>query len=141
MLNRLRKNENIVVLSADKASCTVILTKTDYVSKVNTMINEGISKSKYYVEIVDSTHKDLKHFQEFLYRHFYKTRYYDGMHPISNQTARFFTTAKTHKFDSIENINVTDLKLRPITDQTGTYIFDASKVKPLARNEFTVSDT
>ena len=138
LLNRLRKNENIVVLSADKESCTAILNKTDYVNKVNEMINEGISKGKY-VETVDSTHKDLKHFQDFLYRHFYKTKYYDGMRPISNQPARFFATPKTHKFDTIENINVKNLKLRPIIDQTGTYIYDASKVvaeflKPLARN-------
>ena len=38
------------------------------------------------------------------------------------------------------------MKLRPIIDQTGTYIYDASKevtqfLKPLARNEFTINDT
>ena len=68
------------------------------------------------------------------------------MRPVSNQPARFFATAKTHKFDTIEGINVKNLKLRPIIDQTGTYINDASKVavqflKLLARNEFTISDT
>ena len=145
LLNRLRKNENMVVISADKESCTVILNKTDCVNKFNAMISEGISKGKY-VETVDSTHKDLKHFQDFLYRHFYKTKYYDGMRPVSNQPARFFATAKTLKFDTIEDINVKDLKLRPIIDQTRAYIYDASKVvaqflKPLARNEFTISDT
>ena len=51
-----------------------------------------------------------------------------------------------HKFDTILDINFKDLKLRPIRDQTGTYIYDASKVvaeflKSLARNEFTISDT
>ena len=122
LLNRLRKNENIVVISADKESCTVILNKTDYVNKVNAMMSKGISKGKF-VETVDSTHQDLKHFQDFLYRHFYKTKYYDGMHPVSNQPARFLATAKTHKFDTIEDINVKDLKLRPIIDQTGTFIY------------------
>ena len=145
LLSRLRKNENIVVISADKQSCTVILNKTDYVNKVNAMISEGISNGRY-VKTVDSTHKDLKHFQDFLYRHFYKTKYYDSMRPVSNQPARFFATAKTHKVDTIEDINVKDLKLRPIIDQTGTYIYDASKVvaqflKPLAKNNFTISDT
>ena len=105
------------------------------------VISEGISNGKY-VETVDSIHKDLKHFQDFLYRHFYKTKYYDSMRPVSNQTARFFATAKTHKFNTIEDINVKDLKLRPIIDQTGTYIYDASKVvaqflKPLAKNNST----
>ena len=68
------------------------------------------------------------------------------MRPISNQPARFFATAKTHKFKSLEEINVDQLKLRPIIDQTGTSIYNASKViakylKPLAKNEFTISDT
>ena len=65
LLNRLRKNENIVVISADKEPCTVILNKTDYFNKLNAMISEGISKDNY-VETVDSTHKDLKYFQDFL---------------------------------------------------------------------------
>ena len=68
------------------------------------------------------------------------------MRPVSNQPARFFVTAKTHKFKSLEEINVDQLKLRPISDQTGTYIYNASKVvanylKPLAKNEFTISVT
>ena len=67
------------------------------------------------------------------------------MRSISNQPVPFFATAKTQKFDTIQDINVKDLKLRPIIDQTGNYIYDASKVvpkflKPLARNEFTISD-
>ena len=84
---------------------------------MNAMISEGIWNGK-----------DLKHFQDFLYRHFYKTKCYDSMRPVSNQHARFFATAKTHKFDTNEDINVKGLKLRPIVDQTGTYIYDASKV-------------
>ena len=72
-------------------------------------------------------------------------RYYE-MRPVSNQPARFFVTAKTHKFKSLEKINVDQLKLRPIVDQTGTYIYNTSKViaeylKPLAKNEFTISGT
>ena len=48
----MRKNENIVVISANKESCMVILNKTEYVNKVNAMISKGISKGKY-VETVD----------------------------------------------------------------------------------------
>ena len=68
------------------------------------------------------------------------------MRLVSNQPARFLATAKTHKFKSLEKINVDPLKLRPIIDQTGTSIYNASKViaeclKPLAKNEFTINDT
>ena len=121
-LNNLRNNSNITILSAYKETCTVILNRADYIKKVNAMIDDGISQGKY-VQTVDNTHQDLKHFQNFLYRHFYKTKYYDKMRPISNQPARFFATAKIHKFNKIEDINIQDLKLRPIIDQTGTYIY------------------
>ena len=52
------------------------------------------------------------------------------MHPVSNQLAWFFVTAKTHKFKSLEEINVDQLKLHPIIN-----------LKPLAKNEYTISDT
>ena len=81
-----------------------------------------------------------------LSRHFKDKKYYDEMHPVSNQLAWFFVTAKTHKFKSLEEINVDQLKLHPIINQTGTYIYNTSKViakylKPLAKNEYTISDT
>ena len=68
------------------------------------------------------------------------------MCPVSNRPARFFATAKKHKFKSLEEINVDQLKLPPIIDQTGTYIYNASKVvakylRPLAKNEFTLTGT
>ena len=48
-----------------------------------------------------------------------------------------------HKFRSLEEINIDQLKLRPIVDQTGTYIYNASKViakylKPLAKNQYAI---
>ena len=82
------------ILSADKESRVVIFNRTNYISKVNTMIDDGISLGKY-VETADNTHQDLKHFQSFLHRHFYKTECYGKMRPISNQPIRFFATAKT----------------------------------------------
>ena len=114
-LTNLRKNENIIVLSGDKESCIVILNKADYVNKVNKMIDEGIASGKY-VETSDTTHTDLKRFQDFLYRHFKDKKCYDEMRPVSNQPVRSFATAKTHKFKSLEEINVDQLKLCPIID-------------------------
>ena len=118
--------------------------RTDYIQKISTMIYDGISQGKY-VKTVDNTHQDLKHFQNFLYSHFYKTECYEKMRPFSNKPAHFFSTAKTHKFDKIEDINIEDLKVRPIIDQSGTYIYNASKVignylKPLAKSNFIISD-
>ena len=65
-LTNLWKNKN-VVLSADKESCTVILSKADYINKINKMIDEGIANGKH-IETSDTTHVDLKYFQDLLYR-------------------------------------------------------------------------
>ena len=75
------------------------------------------------VETSDFTQADLKHFQDFLYRPFKNKKCYDEMCPVSNQQARFFVTIKTHKFKSLKEINLDQLKLRPIIDQTCTYIY------------------
>ena len=126
-LSDLINNKNIVVLAADKETCTIILNRTDYQNKINNTINEGNAEGKY-IETVENSHKDLERFQDFLYRSLYKHEQYENMRPKSNQPCRCFATAKTHKFDSVNDITSAQLKLRPITDQTGTYIYNASKV-------------
>ena len=90
-LSNLANNKNIVILAADKETCTVILNRTDYQNKVNNVINEGIAEGKY-IETVDNTHKDLKRFQDFLYRNLYKHEQYENMRPKSNPPGRFFAS-------------------------------------------------
>ena len=63
-----------------------------------------------YTETIDTSLSDLKHFQDLLYRHLKKSEHYDQMHPVSNQPGRFFATAKTHKFTSLNYITVKNLK-------------------------------
>ena len=71
---------------------------TDYQNKVNNTINEGIAEGKY-IEIVDNTHKDLKRFQDFVYRNGYKYEQYENMRQKSNHPCKFFATTKNHKSD------------------------------------------
>ena len=78
------------------------------------MVEDGITEGKYIEAsffIIIFTNKD-----------------YEAVPPRSNQPGRFFTTAKTHKFKFIKGISLESLKLCPIIDQTGTYIYNASKV-------------
>ena len=103
-LQKLRKNKDIVMLSAGKESCTVILNKNDYFCKVDEMIEASIAEGKY-IETTDNTLCDLKRFQDFLYFYFYKHKDYEAMHPCANQPGHFFATTKTHKFESIEDVS------------------------------------
>ena len=88
--------------------------KVPYVSKLNEMIQGGI-KDGIYEETEDTTLKELKRFQDFLSRNFKKNDKYTEMYPSSNQPAKLYGTAKTHKFDKIDDITVESLKFRPIT--------------------------
>ena len=45
------------------------------------------------------------------------------MRPTSNQPGREFATVNTHEFTYIKRININDLKLCPIIDQTGTHLY------------------
>ena len=68
------------------------------------------------------------------------------MKPDNNQPARLYGTAKTHKFETLQNITVANLKFRPIIDQTGMLTYNAAKViqdylRPLCKNEYSIYDT
>ena len=94
--------------------------KVDYVTKMEKMINNGIQKA-VYVDTEDTTLRDPKRFQDFLYRNFQNNEHYNKMYPTSNQPAQLYGTAKTHKHENIDEINVQSLNFRPIIAQTGTY--------------------
>ena len=81
------------------------------------MIDEGIMKGTS-VGTTDNTLKALSRFQNFPSRNFHNYEHYKDMQPESNQPARLYGTAKTHKFETLEDIIVANLKFRPITDQT-----------------------
>ena len=119
--------------------------KSDYATKLDTMINDGIMKGTY-VETTDNTLKELSRFLNFLYRNFFNYERYKDMQPDSNQPARLYGTAKTHNFETLEYITVANLKFRPIIDQTGIFTCNAAKVvsdylRPLCKNECSINDT
>ena len=106
----------------------ITFNKSDYQNKMQQMINDGIRDGIYKVT-VDNTLDDLKTFKSFLYRNFYgKYEHYEKMLPKSNQPGQLYGTAKTHKFNSIEDITLENLKFRPIIAQSGTYTYNAAQV-------------
>ena len=121
-LSRYHKEyDKIVVVKDDKeSSSVVIMKKSDYVTKLDTMIDDGIMRG--------NTLKELSRFQDFLYRKFHNYERYKDMQPDSNQPVRLYGTAKTHKFKTLEDITVASLKYRPVIDQTGEFTYNAAKV-------------
>ena len=112
-----------------------------YDMQLQNMIDDGI-RQVIYSPTVDTTFSDLKKFHDFLSQNF-KRKYdrYEDIRPVSNQLGKIYATAKTDKFDSLENIIIENLKFRPIICQIGTYTRNAAKVlsdylKLLCQNEY-----
>ena len=82
----------------------------------------GIMKGTY-VETTDNTLKELSRFQDFVYRYFHNYKCYKDMKPESNQPARLYGTAKTLKFETLEDITVASLTFRPIIDCFSFIVF------------------
>ena len=87
------QNKDIAVVKGDKDSSVVIKKKSDYITNLDTMINDSIIKGNY-VETTDNMLKELLRFQDFLYKNFHKYERYKDMKPDSIQPARFYGTAK-----------------------------------------------
>ena len=102
------QNKDIVVVKGDKDSSVVIMKKSDYITKLDTMIDDSIIKGNY-VETTDNMLKELSRFQGFLYRNFHNYEHYKDMKPDSNQPVRLYGTAKTHKYETLEAITVANL--------------------------------
>ena len=118
-LKNMTNNDKLAVVSGDKDQCVAIMTREDYSNKLEEILNDGISKG-IYASREDTTPRDLKLFQDFLRRNFKdKCDKYDEMRPASHEPGKLCATAKTHKFNSRDDITVDNLKFRPIISQTG----------------------
>ena len=73
------------------------------------MIDDGIMKGTY-IETTDNTLKELFRFQDFVYRNVRNYKPYKDIQPDSNQPARLYGTAKTHKFKNLKEITLANMK-------------------------------
>ena len=128
MLKPLQTNKDIVLLSGDKDSFVVILDISFYKGKIDRLINHGVSKGVYVIEENGNTLTELKPLKNCIYRTFKKHEKYKEMRATSSQPAKLFATPGTYKFTDTKQININNLKLCPIMDQTCTHLCYCSKI-------------
>ena len=145
-LKNMINNDKLAIVSGDKDSCVVIMTREDYNDKLEAMLNDGISKS-IYARTEDTTLRDLQLFEGFLHRNF-KDKYdkYEEMRPACHEPGKLYATAKAQEINLLDDITVDNLNFGPIISQIGTYTPNASRVisqylKPLCENEYKINDT
>ena len=103
-LKEIINDPNLVVISGDKDSCVVVMSRTDYINKLEGMINKKIQNGTYK-PTEDNALKDLKLIQSFLCRNFRDYKHYKQIRPESNQPAKMYGTTKTHKSESLNDIS------------------------------------
>ena len=77
-------NKDIVILKGDKDSSIALMNRSDYIEKLEVIIDDGIKKGIHEVT-TDSTLQDLKRFQDFLYINFREYERYKIMYPKNNR--------------------------------------------------------
>ena len=115
-IKSLRSNESILITKPDKGSGVVILDKSDYVSKMNCILQE---KSKFEnlgpTNEFDNTAKTEGKIQKRLLQlkkdDLLPAKIYNSIRPIGSQRPRMYGLPKIHK---------KDVPLRPILSMTGS---------------------
>ena len=127
-LEDLKKDDDIVILPADKGRMTVVMDKSDYTNKAKTLINDtntyqplDTDPSKTSVNRINKKLKSLKD-QDKLNK-----RTYDQIRPKDATIAKFYGLPKIHKDNN---------PLRPIVSLPGSPTYNLSKyladiLKPL----------
>ena len=111
-LKNLSKEDSIVILPADKGSCTVIMDKDEYCRKVESMLSDEKTYLKLKKDPSDGTKRNLiKKLTSLKEQGKITESQYKYLYPTTNSTPRLYCTPKIHK----ENT-----PLRPIVDYSGS---------------------
>ena len=111
-----RKDENIMILPADKDRTTVVMDKQEYLNKCNSMLQDTKTykhdpTAKYKRELA-ALLKDLKD------REVISNTLRKRLYPTSDQPPRFYGVPKTHKIN---------MQLRPIVSTIGSITYEVDK--------------
>jgi hypothetical protein len=118
-LDSLKKDENIMVLPADKGRVTVVMNKEDYLSKCKDLLKDEKTYTKlkkdptvkFKQEIVDAL-IDLKN------RKVISPKLHKDLYPTEDQPPRFYGLPKVHK---------PSMPVRPIVSSIGTISYRVAK--------------
>ena len=141
VIDRLSKNNNIIIIKQDKERGVVILDRPKYIDRCLPMVaTKNFSKLEYdpTSKLESKVQRTLRKIKSKLPENVYKKLYPTGSYP-----GKFYGNAKVPK---LSNKNVDDLTLRPIVSNIGTATYEtvkylASLSAPLSKSEFTVNST
>ena len=141
VIERLSKNNNVIIIKQDKGRGVIILDRTKYIDKCMSMAAAKQFSKSYYVptnKLESKEQNKLRKIKSKLLENVYKNLYPAGSYP-----GKFYGNAKVPK---LSTNNVDDLTLRPIVSNIGTATYEtvkylASLSAPLSKSQFTINNT
>ena len=136
-LNELKKDNNRVILTADKGTCLVVMDKEEYINKAQDLLKE----ETYRVIPEDPTNKQKNKLIQLL-----KKIETEGGINEENYKKMYPTGAGIPKFYGLPKVHKAGVPLRPIVSSRGSVTYNTSKelatiLKPLAgRSSFSVQN-
>ena len=136
--HHLKKNENIIICRPDKGSGVVIMDRSDYIAKLETIVGDT---SKFVQLPDDPTDQREARLQRYLYSLKKKgcldETTYSEIRPTGSTPARLYGLPKTHKQGT---------PVRPIISSIGTYTYGLAKflvkvLQPVCTSEHSVKDS
>ena len=123
VIDRLSKNNNIIIIKQDKGRGVVILYRTKYIDKCLPMVGtKQFSKLDYgpTSKLESKVQRTLRKIKSKLHENVYKKLYPTGSYP-----GKFYGNAKVHK---LSTNNVDDLTLRPIVCNIATATYETANI-------------
>ena len=118
-LRSLKQEDSIMILPADKGRATVVMDKTKYEEKVNTMLNDAHTYEKLQADPTSSYKRKLIEKLTKLKKDSKITEdQYNYLYPTSEATPRLYCTPEIHKGNN---------PVRPIVDYTGSIGYNVSR--------------
>ena len=141
VIDRLSKNNNIIIIEQDKGSGVIILDRNKYIDKCMSMVaTKQFSKLDYdpTSKLESKEQNTLRKIKSKLPENVYKKLYPTGSYP-----GKFYRNAKVPK---LSTNNVDDLTLRPIVSDIGTATYETAEyltslLAPLSQSELTINNT
>ena len=143
LLNRLKKNKDIVITYPDKGNGVVILDRKKYDDSIDGLISDTTKFKKLKDDVTLQREGKLQRFLRTLKKKgFFEDSIYDGIYPKGSNPARIYGLPKLHKSFPAG----TYPPFRPIVSSIGTYNYKLSKflctlLNPLISNEHSTKDT
>ena len=118
-IKNLAKDEDIIILPADKGRSTVILNKRDYQQKMSALLDDD----KTYEKVVSDPTKSYKNrlitmLKQWKGGNSISPEFYDSLYPTAECTPKMYGLPKIHKKEAL---------LRPIVSSISSVMYQSAK--------------